>query len=161
MRQQVKLIFQIGVPSLQPQFFGAVIRMATQLCGGCTTSTKDGWWREGAEEHGDWFFGELQREVCYELELTCEMHKAESAMHIMQRAIAEYASNWGVDTNWVHVTQLACFGRHFSVKAVQQEMANRTATQVASDNAMRMQMDPPQEEARAVTGVYGHEGLLE
>lgn len=123
MRAQTKFVFQIGLPENQPQFAGGVIRAASRLCGGCTTSTKEGWWMEDGDQHKPVFEGKLEREVCFELELTCERHKAEGVYEAMRMAIADMARHWGVDTNWIHVTETQMVGRHFSIAATNREAA--------------------------------------
>ncbi len=125
MRRQVKFVFQIGYPKRHARFEQALAFAATHFCGGCTTSSKQGWWAEDGATHADRFFGKVQQEHCFEIELTCEDHKAHDVYTSMQDVITDAAGIWGIDTDWVHVTETEMRGRHFSVAAlnvkVQQE----------------------------------------
>lgn len=119
-KQQMKLVFQIGYDRNENAMFNGferqIIKAASMVSGGCTTRTNDGWWMSDGAEHKAEFTGKLQRETCFELELTCEMHKAEDAYHSMVYEIAVAADTYGVNTDWVHVTETPMTGRHFSVK---------------------------------------------
>lgn len=123
MRAQTKFTFQIGYPAQHPQFEGAIVRAASRICGGCTTSTKTGWWCEDGDSHLETFSGKLEREHCFELELTCERHKAERAYSEVAEAIAQAALDWGVDTTWVHVSETQMIGRHFNVHQINRQAA--------------------------------------
>lgn len=117
-RNQIKLTFQIGYDKANQSFERQIIGCVSRICGGCTTSHKDGWWREDGASHADTFQGKLHREHCFEIELTCEESKAERAYHDTCRAIALAASMNNVETDWVHVTETVMRGRHFSVSAM-------------------------------------------
>jgi hypothetical protein len=123
MRKQVKFVFQIGYPTADPAFERAVIQSASSLCGGCTTSGKQGWWKEDGASHAETFSGRLVQEHCFELELTCEQAKAERVYAQMCEDIALAALAFSVDTNWVHVTETEMTGRHFSVAALTTKFA--------------------------------------
>jgi hypothetical protein len=116
MRKQIKFTFQIGYPVKNSLFEAKIIRAASRICGGCTTSSKVGWWCDDGDERKDRFNATAMREHCFELELTCEPAKAESAYSEMREAIATAAYAFGVNTNWVHVTETEMTGRHFSVQ---------------------------------------------
>lgn len=118
MRTQVKFVFQIGYAEQNTAFEVDVIETATELCGGCTTAAKTGWWRDDGASHAATFTGRLDFEHCFELELTCEAHKAEAVYDAMTLGIADAARAYDVETNWVHVSEIAMTGRHFSVEAI-------------------------------------------
>jgi len=136
MRAQRKLIFQIGTPSQEHSMEQDIIREASRLCGGCTVSNKVGYFRETDDMHQAEFDGPLIKENCFELELTCESDKFTIVYHEMVLAICAAAHKYGVDTNWVHVTEYYMTGLHFSIEEM-------TARWPKSENAMRMKMDPP------------------
>jgi hypothetical protein len=115
MRKQVKFTFQVGTAKRHKDFELKVVNEVSKVCGGCTTSSKVGWWRDDGDTHANRFEGELFEEYCFELELTCEQHKAEAAYRVACNAIAMAAGLHDVDTNWVHVTETEMTGRHFSV----------------------------------------------
>lgn len=116
MRAQTKYTFQIGIPTRNRRFEKQIVTFASLLCGGCTTSIKDGWWCADGADHKETFEIEPEREVCFELELTCEQGKAEMVYSRMCRHVSLLAARLGVDTNWVHVTETQMVGRHFSVQ---------------------------------------------
>lgn len=124
MRNQIKFVFQIGLERPQARsnaggvFRGQVIAAACELCGGCTTDEKAGWWCEDGASHADTFKGELDRETCFELELTCEEDKSERVYTALQVAIAEAAQRNAIRTEWVHVSETVMRGRHFAVSSV-------------------------------------------
>jgi len=118
MRNQIKFTFQIGYAKQNDAFEADIITAASRHCGGCTTSSKDGWWMDDGDAKKDTFRGHLFAEHCFELELTCEEHKAERAYFAVQQAICDAVLKHGVDTNWVHVTETPMTGRHFSVSAL-------------------------------------------
>lgn len=123
MRNQIKFVFQIGYAEENECFEAAVIAAASKLCGGCTTSAKAGWWCEDGASHAETFKGALQRERCFELELTCEQRKAERVYDVMASEIADAARYFEVATDWVHVSETAMRGRHFSVEAINAQNA--------------------------------------
>lgn len=127
MRNQIKFIFQIGLPLTSADFNTRahiahryfrqeVIEAATRACGGCTTRSDVGWWREDGDSHSDQFSGTLEREEAFTIELTCETRKAEGVYQDMVEAITIAASEHSVDTNWVHVSEVPMVGRHFSIE---------------------------------------------
>lgn len=118
MRNQIKFIFQIGYAIQCDGFEVDVIKAASTLCGGCTTRCSTGWWKADGDQHKAAFEGELEQEHCFELELTCELHKADRVYSDLCGHIAAAAKHWHVDTNWVHVSETAITGRHFSVAAI-------------------------------------------
>lgn len=117
MRRQLKFTFQIGYPSLNASFEDAVIATASRLCGGCTVSHKVGAWCEDGASHADTFAATPEREHCFELELTCEEAKANRVYDVMRREISNAAVIYGIDANWVHVTETEMRGLHFSIDA--------------------------------------------
>ena len=123
MREQIKFIFQIGYAAQSEAFETAVIKAASSLCGGCTTRCSTGWWKADGDEKKAAFHGKLEQEHCFELELTCELHKAERVYQDMTGYIAAAAQGEGVDTNWVHVSETVMRGRHFSVAAINNRAA--------------------------------------
>lgn len=127
MRKQTKFTFQIGYAAQHQEFELAIIRAASRVCGGCTTTTKQGWWAAYDDCNCDTFVGDPELEHCFELELTCEEAKAERAYRDVQLAICEAVARWGVQVNWVHVTETEMRGRHFSVAAINEVLAGVTA----------------------------------
>ncbi len=128
-RNQTKFIFQIGHANLNPvngiRFDRAIAAAASVHCGGCTLSHKTGYWCEdGAEKGRKAFQAKAVSEMCVDLELTCEAGKAEAVYEAMTRSIAEAATEYAIDTNWVHVSETQITGRHFSVAAI---MADRVS----------------------------------
>lgn len=118
MRKQIKFTFQIGYAEQSEAFETDVIRGASTCCGGCTTRHAVGWWRDDGDERKVAFMGKLEREHCFEVELTCELHKAEAVYDAMRDMIAGAVAEHGIATNWVHVTETEMRGRHFSVEAI-------------------------------------------
>lgn len=118
MRKQVKFTFQIGYAEPHHEFEKDIINAASALCGGCTTSHKSGWWTTDGATHAATFSGTVEGEHCFELELTCELAKAELVYDAMTYGIAAAAQYWAIDTNWVHVTEVEMTGRHFSIAAI-------------------------------------------
>lgn len=124
MRQQTKLTFQIGYAKRNPRFESLVAHAASVICGGCTVALATGFWADdGAEKGLNIFEGKVQQEHTFQLELTCENAKLETAYEVMCEAIAHWAQVERVNTDWVHVSQTPIIGRHFSVKARQQATA--------------------------------------
>lgn len=124
MRNQTKFTYQIGYPYQHDQFEAAVASLASKHCGGCTTTYKDGWWCEdGATAGKETFIQPAQREHCFQLELTCEESKADGVYDAMMRGIAHLVTVYGVDTNWVHCSEVQMTGRHFSVAALNAKTA--------------------------------------
>lgn len=120
-RKQIKFVFQIGyqpVDTSAIDFENSVVRSASELCGGCTVSHKVGYWTEDGASHAATFKGKLQTEHCFEVELTCELAKAERVYSAMQYGIAMAAAQHKIDTDWVHVTETEMTGRHFSVAQI-------------------------------------------
>lgn len=123
MREQIKYVFQIGYPKAHKGFEQSIVAQASKMCGGCTTDHKNGWWTEDGASHGDTFKGALMGEHCFQLELTTEKHKASRVLKAMQTVIADAALWWGIDTDWVHVSETEMVGHHFSVKAINERNA--------------------------------------
>lgn len=127
MRNQIKFIFQIGYGNhcldANPAFEHALARGASALCGGCTTSAKTGWWCEDGTERKRVFDAPAQSERAFEIELTCEAHKADWVYAEMQVVIATAAHEHRVATEWVHVSEVAMRGRHFAVSDVMAQIA--------------------------------------
>lgn len=120
MRRQIKLTFQIGFNATQTAsnvFRFQIARDVSRVCGGCTTSFKDGWWMSDGASHAQRFKGDLQRETCLEVELTCELAKVDAAYNAAKDAITDAALRYGIETDWVHVSETEMTGRHFSVAA--------------------------------------------
>lgn len=115
MRKQIKFTFQIGYPAQNVAFEHAIAGAASRICGGCTTSSALGWWCEDGDERKERFTAPAVSEHTFELELTCERSKAEDAYQEMCHSIADIVAAHGVDTDWVHVTEIEMTGRHFSV----------------------------------------------
>lgn len=127
MRKQVKFIFQIGYAEQNEHFEANIIAAASRVSGGCTTSTKTGWWCEDGDEKKQSFSGRLAQEHCFELELTCELHKADMAYDVMCQEIASAAQFFEIETNWVHCSEIEMKGRHFSVAAINAAQATVAA----------------------------------
>lgn len=118
MRNQTKLIFNMGSEYINDGFRHAVIRAACACSGGCFVPSGTGYWIEG-QTHAERFdAGCIEREETLVIELTCETNKVEGVYLEMQEAIAEAASRWAQSVDWVHVSELAMTGRHFSVAAI-------------------------------------------
>lgn len=122
MRNQVKFVFQLGYAERHAHFEANVIAAASAICGGCTTSNKVGWWCADGAERKERFAGRVEKEHCFQLELTCEEHKAERAYQLVTEEIAAAAADFQVEIDWVHVSETEIKGRHFSVKAAQAKM---------------------------------------
>ena len=119
MRNQTKFTYQIGYAVQSKRFETDLAALASTHCGGCTTSTKTGWWcADGAEKGRDTFFAKPEQEHCFQLELTCEEHKADAVYDAMMRGIAHIVAVHGIETNWVHCSEVQMTGRHFSVEAL-------------------------------------------
>lgn len=118
MRNQIKFTFQIGYAAPHAKFEACIAQAASVICGGCTTSHKTGHWMSDGDSHAKRFNGSLEREHCFQLELTCESDKAEAAYQEMVFEIAALADALRVETDWVHVSEVAMTGRHFSVAAI-------------------------------------------
>lgn len=124
MRKQVELTFYVGVCPFAVksfrlewlQFREAVISAASEVCGGCTSLEAEGWWKEDGASHAENFSGALGKEKCWLLLLSCEEAKVEKAYEAVKNAICSSAVKFGIETDWVHVTQKEFIGRHFSVK---------------------------------------------
>ena len=116
MRTQIKLVFQIGTADVHPEFEKALIKRASFLCGGCTTSHDTGWWKEDGDQRQKYFTGRMHKEHCFTLELTTELSKVEAVYEFMADTIAMKADEFGVDTDWVHVSRTIMQGMHFSAK---------------------------------------------
>ncbi len=121
MRKQIKLTFQIGFDSsnmalaLVSAFEADIARDVSRVCGGCTTDHRKGWWAEDGATHAQRFTGDIQKEDCLTVELTCEPAKAEDAYQTAKLAIIRAAFRYGIETDWVHVSEVEMTGRHFSV----------------------------------------------
>ena len=116
-RPQIKFTFQIGYAFHAVAFEKDIAKAASVHCGGCTTSHKVGWWcADGATKGKTSFDTPAEQEHCLEVEVTCEAHKAESVYRKMKTAIALAAVNHNIATNWVHVSEVAMTGRHFSIE---------------------------------------------
>ena len=118
MRQQVKFVFQIGLPALHQNFMYDIARDASSMCGGCTTDIKRGYWMTDEDRHQSVYIADLEQEVCFQLELTCEMHKKDNVYAYMVGAICATAELYEVETDWVHVSEIPMTGRHFSVASL-------------------------------------------
>lgn len=119
MRKQIKLTFQIGYSeacSMYRAFEEDVVAVASGVCGGCTTRISDGWWKEDGAERKVTFSGPLHKERCFELELTCEPAKEDTAYMVVAQGIAEAAQRRHIRTDWVHVSRVQMIGKHFSIK---------------------------------------------
>lgn len=116
MRQQTKLIFNMGAEALSEQFKEAVIRLACYCSGGCYVHAGNGYWTEG-ETHAERFTAEPVKEDSLVVELTTENHKLESVYAEMRQGIARLAHEYRQAVDWVHVSEIPMTGRHFSVAA--------------------------------------------
>ena len=127
-RKQIKFTYQIGYDVFEHsgvqmgQFEQGLAAAASRLCGGCTTSQKDGWWCEDGDERKERFESKAQRERCFQLELTCEPSKADDVHNEMIIATTRLATRYQIKTDWVHVTETEMTGRHFSVNAMAEAM---------------------------------------
>ena len=118
-RPQKKITFQIGTSVTVPDLFKLredLAAVASRQCGGCTTSVKQGWWIDGAEEPAATFEGRPEQEVCIDLEVTCEPAKYDKVLGLMKRSIAIILCDRDATANWVHVSVVDMIGEHFSVK---------------------------------------------
>jgi len=120
-REQIKFTFQIGLPMDTPEdvlfhFKKDIASAASHVSGGCTMSQKTGYWKEGGDERHKYFGGVMIEEIAVELEVTCEMHKAEDCYAYIKDMIAAHANAYGLKTDWVHVTETKMTGRHFSIE---------------------------------------------
>lgn len=118
MRNQIKFTFQIGYDAPHTKFEACIAQAASTICGGCTTSHKTGHWMADGATHASRFSGDLEKEHCFELELTCEASKADAAYDEMAANIAALADHFEVKTDWVHVSETVMTGRHFSIAAI-------------------------------------------
>ena len=116
-RDQTKLIFNMGAERLPDDFRQGVIALACELSGGCFVQGGTGFWIEG-ETKAARFAGTPQAEDTLVIELTCENSKLESVYDEMCHRIALKAATYGANIDWVHVSQVAMVGRHFSCKAM-------------------------------------------
>lgn len=119
-RPQVELTYYIGYrdePGADAdKFKEQVIRVASTLCGGCTVNYSTGYWMSDGSEDRFLFSGELQSDRCLQIVLTCEPHKEDMVYEIMRDRISVLSANYGVDTDWVHVSRKETQGMHFSCK---------------------------------------------
>ena len=117
MRDQTKLIFNMGAEFIGTGFRMGVIAEATRLCGGCYVHQGTGFWNANDETHAE-AFGPPVEEATLVVEVTCEPHKVERVYQAMQTRIARLAQLTFTDINWVHVSEIPMKGRHFSVKTI-------------------------------------------
>lgn len=122
MRDQIKLIFNMGAATLPQAFRKAVIEAASACYGGCFVHDGTGYWIDGAT-HAERFHGDVETEESLVVEITCETHKVEGVYRDMQLAIAEAARLWDTKVDWVHVSEIPMRGRHFSVEALNSKFA--------------------------------------
>lgn len=128
-RTQIKLTFQIGFQSaalplaLVSAFEHDIARDVSTVCGGCTTDFRKGWWMSDGASHANRFKGDLQKEDCLTVELTCEPAKVDAAYDTARDAITAAAFRHHIETDWVHVSEVEMTGRHFSVAAHGHAMA--------------------------------------
>ena len=133
MRKQIKLTFQIGFQSsahgleATAAFERYIARGLSRVCGGCTTDYRKGWWAEEGAKRAERFEGKIHREDCLTVELTCEPHKVEAAYQAARDIITREAFEYGIETEWVHVSEVEMTGRHFSVATHGAAMANAAA----------------------------------
>ena len=116
MRDQIKLIFNIGSDYIPDQFKAGVISAAVGTCGGCFVHHGDGYWNDLDETKMDFFRGKPVKEMALVIEVTCEPEKLWFTYEHIKHAIVHEARHWAVDVNWVHVSQIAMTGLHFSVQ---------------------------------------------
>ena len=136
-RKQVKLVFQLGYPKAVPELEVQLAHFASKLCGGCTTSSKTGWWCQDGAVTGKLNFNSAPvSEHTFELELTCEPWKFANVLYAMKHEIAAACRLWKIDIAWIHVTETEVTGHHFHIDDYRPAVG-------LSDNAMRMKNDPP------------------
>lgn len=121
MRKQVELTFVIGFdkktkPDQMSRYIKHVVSASTTLCGGCTASFADGYWRTDGAKKQSCFYGEQKQETAFILNLTCELEKEQRVYEYMKKRIKSVTSFVDVDVDWVHVKRTEFVGMHFSVK---------------------------------------------
>lgn len=129
MRTQRKLTFYIsGDLGEFTGFERAVARTASKVCGGCTVHHAEGWWIVGsANERRSIYAGEADFDDVMVLTVTCEVEKVLVAYRRISAGIVSAAIEHDVKADWVHVTDEAVMGRHFSIHAVIAEREERHA----------------------------------
>ena len=128
MRKQVELTFVIGFDKKETvyqieKYIKHVVSAGTTLCGGCTTSFADGYWRTDGAEKQKYFHGNQQQETAFILNLTCELEKEQHVYQYMKKRIKSVTTLLGVDVDWVHVKRTEFVGMHFSVKEMDKEQS--------------------------------------
>lgn len=121
LKRQFDITYIVGVPMEQclndlDLFCKKLVETASALCGGCTTSTATGYWKEDGASHSSTFSGALHAEHAFVLSLTTEEHKLSRVLQAMQENCASFADVYNIDTNWVHVKVQESRAAHFSVQ---------------------------------------------
>ena len=129
MRKQVELTFVIGFDKNTrydqiSRYTKHVVSASTTLCGGCTTSFADGYWRTDGAEKQNYFYGNQQQETAFILNLTCELEKEQHVYEYMKNRIKSVTTLLGVDIDWVHVKRTEFVGMHFSVKEMETKQSD-------------------------------------
>lgn len=108
--------FYIGLKGPAWEFEEPLIKEVNAVAGGCTVQRSIGYWVEGAVNEKDRYSGPTEDEFCFHLSFSVIPSKAESAYGTVRAAIRQLARKYGIDTDWVHVTETDVYARHFSVK---------------------------------------------
>lgn len=116
MRDQTKLIFNMGAEELPQNFRNSVIATTVSVCGGCYIPSGLGIWNDEDQTHSHRrFAGNLVIEDTLVIEVTCENEKLDFVYGEMRAGIVSAAETFGVEINWVHVSEIPMRSRHFSV----------------------------------------------
>lgn len=126
-RKQVALTYMIGLNAAKTPaaYYDSIAALASRLCGGCTVQIAHGFWMQDGAEKKTTFSGQLERETCFQLELTCELEKQDHVMRMMEAGISGFTKHHNVETDWVHVKAVDFTGHHFSVTAHNSKLSNR------------------------------------
>ena len=129
MREQVELSFLIGcdreaTPDYRVGAFeSAVIRLACELCGGCTVVKSDGYWMSDGAQRKQTFGGRIANENTLCIQLSCELDKEEFVLETMREFISAHIKLFRIEADWVHVKRTPFTGLHFSAKEQNAKMS--------------------------------------
>lgn len=115
MAKRIEFNYYIGMPRAAPAFQWAITREASRIAGGCTVTHSDGYWVEGAEVAQKRYAGVLEKELCFNLQMSVETHRQMEINYTMRACIRQEARRYGLDLNWVHVTTHEVSEHHFQV----------------------------------------------